>query len=151
MTERYEQFSASVACLYRHVQKIERTEMARYGLKGPHAQCLLAISRYADGITATRLCDVCDKDKAAVSRTLAELEQAGMICRPDGDGKRYRLTVRLTDKGAEIAGRVKKLAALAVEQAGEGLTDENRSVFYASLDLIAENLRRISRNGLKEE
>lgn len=150
MTERYELFSSSVSCLYRYVQKIERTEMAHYGLKGPHAQCLLMISRYPEGITASQLCEVCDKDKAAISRTLAELEQAEMIIRSTEDGKRYRVGLRLTEKGAEIAERVKKLAALAVEQAGSGLTDENRTVFYASLNLIADNLRRISRDGIQK-
>lgn len=150
MTDRYEQFSSSVSCLYRYVQKIERTEMANYGLKGPHAQCLLAISRYPQGITASQLCEVCDKDKAAVSRTLAELEQAGMVSRGSGEGKRYRICLHLTQKGSDIAERVKKLAALAVEQAGDGLSEENRAVFYAALNLIAENLRRISRDGIQK-
>ncbi len=150
MTDRYEQFSSSVSCLYRYVQKIERTEMANYGLKGPHAQCLLAISRYPQGITASQLCEVCDKDKAAVSRTLAELEQAGMVSRGSGEGKRYRIGLHLTQKGSDIAERVKKLAALAVEQAGDGLSEENRAVFYAALNLIAENLRRISRDGIQK-
>lgn len=150
MTGRYEQFSSSVSCLYRHVQKIERTEMARYGLKGPHAQCLLTISHYPEGVTASQLCELCDKDKAAISRALAELEQAGMISRPTGEGKRYRVSLRLTEKGAEIAERVKTLAALAVEQAGSGLSEENRAVFYSALELIAENLRRISHEGIEK-
>ena len=150
MIDRYELFSSSVACLYRYVQKIERTEMAQYGLKGPHAQCLLTISHYPEGITAAQICEICDKDKAAISRTLAELEQVGMISRTAVDGKRYRVGLRLTERGQEIAGRVKSLAALAVEQAGSGLSEENRAVFYASLNLIAENLRRISREGIKK-
>lgn len=148
MINRYELFSSSVACLYRYVQKIERTEMAKYGLKGPHAQCLLTISHYPQGITASQICEICDKDKAAISRTLAELEEAGMITRTLGEGKRYRVGLQLTEQGQEIAERVKTLAALAVEQAGSGLADENRAVFYASLNLIAENLRRISREGI---
>ena len=50
--------------------------MEKYGLKGPHAQCLLAMRRNPQGITASQLCTICDKDKAAISRTVAELEQA---------------------------------------------------------------------------
>lgn len=150
MINRYELFASSVACLYRYVQKIERTEMAQYGLKGPHAQCLLTISHYPKGITAAQICEICDKDKAAISRTLAELERAGMITRADCDGKHYRVSLRLTERGQKIAGRVKSLAALAVEQAGSGLSEEDRAVFYASLNLIAENLRRISREGIKQ-
>ena len=79
MVTRFEQFSGAVSCIYRCIQKIERVEMAKYGLKGPHAQCLLAMSRYPDGITASELCTVCDKDKAAISRTVAELEREGLV------------------------------------------------------------------------
>ena len=99
MITRFEQFSSAISSIYQSIAKIERVEMAKYGLKGPHAQCLLAMSRYPDGITAARLCEVCEKDKAAVSRTVAELEEAGMILRPDPDGKRYRADPYRKGKG----------------------------------------------------
>ena len=76
MESRYELLSGSISSMYHDIQKIERTEMAQYGLKGPHAQCLLAMKKHPEGITAARLCEVCEKDKAAVSRILAELEEA---------------------------------------------------------------------------
>ena len=75
MVSRFEHFSASISCIYRYIQRIERTEMEKYGLKGPYAQCLLAMRRYPEGITAARLCEVCDKDKAAISRMMVELEE----------------------------------------------------------------------------
>ena len=74
----YELFSSSICCIYHDIQRIERAQMAKYGLKGPHAQCLLAMSRNPAGITAAELCELCEKDKAAISRTVAELEQAGV-------------------------------------------------------------------------
>ena len=43
MQSRYELFATSVSCIYHDIQKIERVEMAKYGLKGPHAQFLLAM------------------------------------------------------------------------------------------------------------
>lgn len=146
----YEQFAGSVLCLSRCIQKIQRTVMAKYGLKGAHAQCLLAVSRYPHGITAAQLSQISDKDKAAISRTLAELTEAGMISRQTKNGNSYRAPLVLTEKGREAAAEVDRMARLAVEQAGEGLTDENRQVFYATLDRIATNLIRISREGIAE-
>ena len=35
-----------------------------------------------------------------------------------------------------------------MDAAGQGLTDEDRKVFYAALDLIAANLQAICRNGI---
>ncbi len=150
MINRYEQFTTCVASLYRYVQKIERMEMARYGLKGAQAQCLLVIGRYPEGITASRLCEICEKDKAAISRTLAELENADMICRPAEEGKRYRVRLMLTEKGKTVTGQIRRTAERAVEQADRGLTEENRTICYESLALLAENLHRICQEGIQE-
>ena len=151
MISKYELFSASVACMYRDIQKIERVEMAKFGLKGPQAQCLLALSRYPEGITAARLCEICEKDKAAISRTVSELEQAGLVCRREVNGSHYRARLTLTARGLDVAGTVNARAKLAVEQAGEGLDDAQREVFYRVLALIAGNLHAICKDGLKDD
>lgn len=151
MLTKYELFSSSVSKLYHDIQRIERVEMANFGLKGPHAQVLLAMSRYPEGITAAKLCDICEKDKAAISRSVSELEQAGLLRRTERNGIRYRALLILTDKGVEAAQAVSQRAQQAVEQAGEGLTDGQREVFYAVLALIAENLHTICKDGLRTE
>ena len=151
MQSRYELFATSVSCIYHDIQKIERVEMAKYGLKGPHAQCLLAMSRCPAGITASQLCEICEKDKAAVSRTLSELERAGMIQRDMPGGVRYRAMLTLTQQGKAAADAVCRRAQLAVEQAGAGLDDEKREVFYQALTLISENLHNICKNGIQLE
>ena len=137
--------------IHHAIQRIERVEMAQYGLKGPHAQCLLTISRHPEGITAARLCEICEKDKAAVSRAVAELEAAGMLERQDPDGKRYRSRLYLTEKGKEVAGNVSNLVHTAVSQASEGYDQEHREIFIHVLNLIAGNLQNICREGLSEE
>lgn len=148
MLSRFEQFSSSITCIYRYIQKIERTEMEKYGLKGPHAQCLLAMSRFPEGITSARLCKVCDKDKAAISRMVAELEGKNMICRDAADGNRYRARLYLTSMGKTAADHVEDRARLAVEEAGAGMTQQQRETLYAVLELIAGNLQSICDQGL---
>lgn len=149
MVSRFEHFSSSISCIYRYIQKIERIEMEKYGLKGPHAQCLLAMLRFPEGITAARLCEVCDKDKAAVSRMMTELEEKGMITRTDAGGNRYRMQLKLTDLGEDAADHVETRAKMAVEEAGCGMTEDQRVTLYAVLDLIAGNLQTICAEGLK--
>ena len=151
MIHRYEVFSAAIASMYHDVQRIERVEMANYGLKGPHAQCLLAMSRYPEGLTSVKLCEICDKDKAAVSRTVSELEQAGLLTIEQRNGIRYRAVLRLTEAGQTAAQAVCRRAELAVARAGEGLTDGQREVFYDVLAKIAGNLHAICKNGLQEK
>jgi len=149
MVSRFEQFTSAVFSIYRCVQKIERVEMARFGLKGPQAQCLLAMARHPEGITSSQLRVVCDKDKAAISRTIADLEEKGMVRRLTNNGNRYRALLVLTPQGLEAAQRVQKRAQFAVEKASEGMNDEERVIMYRTLGLIAANLQNICEDGLE--
>lgn len=151
MVTRFEQFTSSVASIHRSIQKIERVEMARYGLKGPHAQVLLAMSRYPEGVTSGELVKSCDKDKAAISRTVAELEREGMVERQGKNGNFYRAALTLTDRGREAAEHVAIRARHAVEAASNGLSEENRRALYMALDLIASHLQAICDTGLAGE
>ena len=150
MLTRFEQFCNAISIIQHSIQKIERAEMAKYGLKGPHAQCLLAISQYPDGITAAKLCDICEKDKAAISRAVAELEQADMLIRKDPDGKRYRSRLYLSARGREAADYVNQLVHNAVSQVSAGYDTQYREVFIHVLNLIAGNLQNLSRNSLED-
>jgi len=150
MESRYEIISASISSMYHDIQKIERIEMARYGLKGPHAQCLLVMRKHPQGITAARLCEACEKDKSAVSRILAELEEAGMILRENQNGSYYRASLTLTEQGMAAADAVVEKARLAVELAGTGFDQQDREVFYRVLSIIAGNLHKLCREGLSQ-
>lgn len=150
MVSKYELFSSCVSTMYHDIQKIERTEMAKFGLKGPHAQCLLAMSRHPEGITAARLCEICEKDKAAISRILSELEASGMVLRESRNGTRYRASLTLSPQGKAAAAAVSEKARLAVELAGDGLDDKQREVFYRVLALIAGNLHVLCKEGLSK-
>ena len=151
MESRYELLSGAISCMYHDIQKIERVQMANYGLKGPHAQCLLAMKRHPEGITSSRLCEICDKDKAAISRTLAELEAAGMVQRENRNGSRYRANLTLTQQGQAAAEAVVEKARLAVEKAGVGFGEAEREIFYRVLSIIAGNLHKLCREGLGDE
>ncbi len=151
MVDRFDRFTALISSGHRSVQKIQRDEMEKYGLKGAFAQYLLAMARFPDGISATELCEVCDRDKAAVSRIFAELESKALICRADPGESQYRARMALTPAGKEAAEYVKRRATVAVELAGQGLSEEDRQIFYASLDRIAANLETLCQNGLPEE
>ena len=101
MLSRFEIFSGTISAAYRYVQKLERDEMEKYGLKGAFAQYLLAIHRRVNGVTAAELCEICDKDKAAVSRIVAEMLEKGLIVK-EGENA-YRAVITLTEEGKKAA------------------------------------------------
>lgn len=151
MLSRYEQFSYAISSIERHIQKIEREEMIKYGCKGAFAQYLAAMTRYPEGVTSAELCDICDKDKAAVSRTVAEMEEKGLIHRAGQRDSLYRARLMLTQEGQRAAAFVCRRAQEAVDAGGRGLSDHDREIFYAALGLIARNLEVICQQGLPDE
>lgn len=148
MISRYEQFSFAISNIYRSIQKIEREEMERYGLKGVYAQYLVTLERFQQGLTASQLCEICDLDKAAVSRAVAEMERRGLLERGLTNATGYRAKLCLTAAGREAAEYVNQRAQQAVDAAGRDLTDDDRKTLYVALESISSRLQTISRNGI---
>ncbi len=148
MVERYEAFSVAISGIYKYIQKIERHVMSQHGLKGPHAQCLTSLLRFPQGLTSSQLGELCDKEKAAISRAVSELEQKGLILRNCVNNNSYKALLLLTKDGRKAAEEITKTANAAVEAAGKGLTDADRAVFYRTLNLIAGNIEKLSKKGI---
>lgn len=149
MLERFEKFSLAIAEINRCWHKIAGEELARYSLKSSHVTYLLTLARYPEGLTAPKLAELCDRDKADVSRMVSILEDRGLVTKDGIGSNRYRGCLRLTHEGKTVAEELSRRAELAVEQAGAGLSEQERIVFYAALDTITKNLRRISQEGLQ--
>jgi len=150
MLHRFEEFSFAISTIYHNIQKIERDEMDKYGLKGPHAQYLVAMTRCPEGVTAAQLSELCDRDKAAVSRALSELEKRGLVIRELANDTAYRALLKLTETGSAAARFVCEKATQAVDLAGKGLSEQDRQIFYSVLHRIATNLQAIAAEGLPE-
>ena len=149
MISRFEQFTVVISGIYRYIQKLERDEMIKRGYKGAFAQYLATLKRYEEGLTSTELCLVCDKDKAAVSRIIAEMEEKGLVRRPKKAIRGYRSKITLTEKGRETADYVFERALAAVQSvSGDLMSDEQREIFYLTLDSIYKNLRKVSEEGI---
>ena len=78
------------------------------------------------------------------------MEKKGLVQRKSTGGNMYRALLKLTGEGEAAARHVQERAALAVELAGEGLSDSDREVFYRSLELITANLQTLSKEGLPQ-
>ncbi len=152
MASRFEQFTIVVSGINRYVQKLERDEMIKRGYKGAFAQYLAVLKRFDEGLTLTELCEVCDKDKAAVSRIIGEMEEKGLVEREKTGAKIYRTKVMLTEKGRNTADYVAERAKAAISVVSDGVMDENqREVFYSTLDALYKNLQKISREGIPQK
>ncbi len=145
MLERFEKFSYFISEISHHWHKISADVMNEYGMKGPYSVYFTTMYRCPEGITATKLCELCSRDKADASRAVSLMEKKGLVTK---EGANYRALIKLTEEGKKIAKDIISRAEAAVEYGGKGLTDEQRDKFYEALEIVCSNLEELSTKGL---
>ncbi len=141
MDARFETFTVLINKISRSVRRIKTEEMSEFNLKAPHVSCLYYIYKEKT-LTSKRLCFLCDEDKAAVSRAIDYLSSQGLLTRFNGEGK-YKTPFNLTEKGMSVAKAVSDKIDGILNLAGDGLSEEERKIFYKNLKLISDNLEKI--------
>jgi len=145
MTKRFETFTVLISRISRNIRRIENQEMEDYNLRSPHVSCLYHL--YLSGrLTNAELCELCEEDKATISRSVGFLEREGYLVCESKSAKRYKSPLLLTQKGEEAGRRIAGKIEQVLEEVSIGLSDEDRDAFYRSLSVISENLERIKNN-----
>ena len=143
MTYRFEMFTTAIAEINRCIQKIKAMEMTEFNLRGGHLMCLYYLLHHPEWLTVSEISVLCDEDKAAVSRFMADLQERRFaFCQASGARKKYRAKLFLTEPGKEIAHSVDQRVERAVNRGGDGLTETQRVSFYDALLRITHNLKR---------
>ena len=139
--DRFETFSLALFNMSRYWNRLAAEEMEKYGLKGAHAFYLVTILRHDGDVTASQLCELCGKDKADVSRSVAKMAEIGLLERTGANP--YRAKLKLTEQGIAAAQAVRKTAEVIVDRVGGDLTPEKRAVFYEVLASVTLNLENL--------
>lgn len=143
MKDRFETFTVTIAKINRNIRKIKNHEMAEYNLRSTHVSCLYYLYK-SDNMTATELCDKCEEDKAAISRTLDYLEKNGYLICDSKTTKRYKSPLVLTEKGKEVGKEIAKKIDRVLDKISDGLTEKERIEFYRSLAIISDSLEAVA-------
>ena len=143
MINRFEIFTTQIAKISRNIRRIKHEEMKKYNLKSLHVSCLYYCFQHNGELTATKLCEVCDEDKATVSRALEDLETSGYLKQEKSAYKIYKRPISLTDKGMLVSKKITESINSVLEESSNGLSDEERNNFYKSLMIISDNLQNI--------
>ena len=151
MIDRFERFSFALSEISRYWHKLTSDEMEKHGLKGTHSVYLVTMSKFPDGITAPQICELCGKDTSDVSRMMSIMEKKGLVTKEGSFQNCYRGVFKLTPEGKDAAEFVKRRANLATQIAGKDLSEDERVLFYESLETIAANLKQLCVDGLPEE
>lgn len=145
MVERFETFTILLNRINRNIRKIKNCEMAKYELRSPHISCLYYLYT-TKGLTAKDLCERCEEDKATISRSLDYLEKNGyLVCNSDTK-KRYNATFELTERGMRAGKTTADKITAVLDEISTGLSDEDRKIFYRSLNIISENIDKVAKS-----
>ena len=142
MTARFETFTVLINRISRNIRKIKNQEMAEYGLRSAHVSCLYYLYK-ENGLTATKLCEVCGEDKANISRTIKYLELNGFVIHVSKTQKKYNSELKLTDKGVSVAKHIANRIDKVLDLASVGMSEEHRKIMYESLKLVNINLNKL--------
>lgn len=151
MQSRFEHMSYLISCINRCIGQLEREEMEKYGFKGAYAQYLAVLKRFPEGLTPSELSMLCDRDKAAVSRCVTQMQEQGLLTRRVENDRVYKAKLVLTEEGSRAAEFVCQRAQTAVEAVGGQLTLEQRQALYATLELIADGLEKLTKEGIPQD
>ena len=145
MEERFETFTVLIMRISRSIKRIKADEMADFELKGPHVSCLYYLSQ-RDGMTAAELCERCDEDKAAISRSLDDLEKNGYITCASGAGKRYKSPLRLTERGRAAYVHHARFHKAMIDSISDEMTSEEMELLIKTLTKLNKWFRNWQEN-----
>ena len=144
---RFEDFVGLIDALHKEIQRIKASEAERLGFKGADVMCLYYLTKNHEGLTGSELARLVDVSRAAMSRTIARLEADGLVeTAAGGEETRYRVPVRLTEKGVEVARPIEGIIQDVLEETGRVLDVRQRAQRYESLNVILSRLRQIARD-----
>lgn len=141
MQKRFKAFTTLVTNINRYIKKIKTEEMSKYNLKSVHVSCIYYLYREG-GLTVKELCDICDEDKANISRAVEYLEDQGYIRERAKGSKRYKSPLELSESGEKVGGIIADRIHNIFFEVSSEIPEEDREAMYRSLEVISENLRK---------
>lgn len=151
MEDRFQNFTLQINKINRSIHRIKAEEMKKFNLKSAHVSCLYYLYKHQEPMTSKELCDVCEEDKALISRALDDLEKRGYIHFNSSTEKRYRSPIELQPDGKEVAKYIVARIDALLDAAGMGMDEKTRGSLYEGLSTISSNLEKICKEGKRND
>ena len=140
--DRFDKFYSTTCAILKSIQKLKSKYMVHCGLSSAHTMCLRHLYKSPEGLTRTKLANLCDIDKAQISRIVNELCSKGYITEPESENVNYRKRLKLTPLGRDTAEGINAAVAQIHSFVSSDIPENEISSFYATLDLICEKLKQ---------
>lgn len=140
--DRFDRFCSLTCGAVKSIQKLKSRYMTHFGLTSAHTMCIRHLSTRPDGLTRMELTDICDIDKAQISRTVNELCAKGYITETENESNNYRKRLKLTSLGKDTAEEINKAIKEIHAFVSNDFDEEQLLNFYTTFDLICSRLKK---------
>ena len=137
---RFEKFTLLIHGIHKCINKIKFDMAPDLGVKSVHVFWVYELLLHPEGLSATEIAAASMVDRSLVSREIETLKKSGYVTSEDTGKKRgYNARITLTEKGKELAEKI-KLEALRVQGlADAGITEDELVSFYSTLEKLYSN------------
>jgi len=142
---RFEKFTLLIDGIHKCISKIKFDLAPNLGVKSVHVFWVYELLLHPEGLTAAEIAAVSMVDRSLVSREIETLKNNGYV-KTEGNGNKrnYNVRITLTEKGRDLAERIKSEAIKVQEAADADITEEELVTFYATLEKLYTNFATIT-------
>lgn len=141
-TDRFDRFCSLTGGASKSIQRLKSKHMTHFGLASAHTMCLRHLRACPEGLTRMELTEMCDIDKAQISRTVNELCAKGYIVETENENNNYRKRLKLTPLGRDTAEKINKAITEIHSFVSTDLNEEQLETFYETFAIICDRLKK---------
>lgn len=141
----FELFTLTLSSILKSVKKLKDSCMSQFGLRSSHVMLLYQLGKHPEGLTPADLAESGSVDKALISRTIAELQEKGLVCTLQENGKKYKIKLAVTPAGEEIAAYITTTVEAIQQRVSGEIAQEDLAIFYRTLFTLRDNFDELVR------
>ena len=145
-TDRFNKFCSLLGGATKSINKLKSKYMMHYGLTSAHTMCIRYLYVSPEGLNRMELAEMCDIDKAQISRTVNELCAKGYLTESENETNNYRKRLKLTPMGKDTADEINKAVNEIHAFVSDDLSAEQLETFYSTFDVICARLKKAEEN-----
>lgn len=145
-TDRFNRLCSLLGGATKSINKLKSKYMMHYGLTSAHTMCIRYLDVSPEGLNRMELAEMCDIDKAQISRTVNELCAKGYLTESENETNNYRKRLKLTPMGKDTADEINKAVNEIHAFVSDDLSAEQLETFYSTFDVICARLKKAEEN-----
>lgn len=142
---RFKKFTLLIDGIHKSIHSLKVTIAPGLGVKGVHVLWIYELLMTPNGLTAAELATRNNINRSLISREIEALVKDGYVTPAQSDGTRYNEKLILTERGTELAKRIRDEVISVQYAVDNGISEEELVSFYSTLEKLNNNFSKIEK------